>query len=114
MTKFFYKGQSLYSYCKQNGLSPYKCNRLCQEKGYTPEEAVNTVKNWKLKRNAHHVSFVINGEKSLKQWCEDNNMPYGTVYYRMRFKKETLEGAIKYVKEKYKRRGVLLCEVPHT
>lgn len=111
MTSFYYKGQSLYSYCKQNGLSSYKCRRLCQEKGYTPEEAVEAVKNWTLKKNAHHVTYVIDGNKSLKCWCDDNGVPYNIVYWRVKFKNETLEEAIKYAKEKYKRRGILLRKV---
>ena len=125
-TFYDWSNENGYKYIpRKNGWNTLTIDRIDVNKGYSPENCrwVDMKKQGSNKRD--NVYFEYKGEsRTLRDWCRVLNLPYPKMYYRVYFKKQTLEQAIlgkefKFVDEKpatnyryiYKQKDVFVVEI---
>lgn len=71
--KHYYKGESLYSYCKRNNINAYGIYWLIIDNLMTVEEAVAHFWERKGKKDSNNLKYSINGV-SVKQLLNDSKL----------------------------------------
>ena len=80
----------------KNGINTCTIDRIDGTKGYSPENCRWVSYEKQNTNRSDNIYLEYNGEKrTLNCWCKILNLPYPKMYYRIHFKKMTLEEAMK-------------------
>lgn len=89
-------GETLYNYCKRNGISYWTMQTRCDKQGLTPDQALSAPPR------VYKYRYTYNGEP-LKAFCNRTGMNYRSIMNRVNRNKETIEESVQHFKEKSKR-----------
>lgn len=81
--KYYYNGKTFKQYCEENGIDyAFVLRRIRNLKKTNPNKTFEELFNIALDKNNWDVKYYYN-EQTLRKWCVDNNISYGTIYARI-------------------------------